>query len=69
MSKNEIAAAEELLLGWLQSSADPVSPIDLLSRPRPADVSPLGIRNAMWNLVDSGAARVTRDERLEPADR
>ncbi|HYH83682.1 MAG TPA: hypothetical protein VEX86_28060 [Longimicrobium sp.] len=66
MSKSEIEAAEKLLLDWLRSSDQPVSPIDLLSRPRPDDVSPLGIRNAMWNLVDSGAARVTRDECLEP---
>jgi hypothetical protein len=66
MSKNEIAAAEELLLEWLRNSEQPVSPIELLTRPRPDDVSPLGIRNAMWNLVDRGAARVTRDERLEP---
>jgi len=69
MSKNEIAAAEELLLEWLRSAEQPVSPIDLLSRPRPHEVSPLGIRNAMWNLVESGAARVTGDERLEPVRR
>lgn len=66
MSKNETAAAEALLLDWLRKSEHPISPIDLLSRPRPEGVSPLGIRNALWNLVDRGAARVTRDECLEP---
>lgn len=65
MSKDEVAAAEELLLGWLREADQPVSPIDLLRRDRPDWMSPLGIRNALWNLVDRGAARVTRDESLE----
>jgi hypothetical protein len=66
MSKKEIAAAEELLLGWLREADRPVSPIELLRRERPEDVSPLGIRNALWNIVDRGAARLTPDECLEP---
>lgn len=66
MSKDEIAAAEELLLGWLREADQPVSPIDLLRRDRPASVSPLGIRHALWNIVDRGDARLTRDACLQP---
>jgi hypothetical protein len=66
MSKNEIAAAEQLLLRWLREADRPVSPIELLRRDRPAGVSPLGIRNALWNIVDRGDARMTRDACLEP---
>jgi hypothetical protein len=67
MSKNEVTAAEELLLGWLREADHPVSPIDLLRRPRPEGVSPLGIRNAIWNIVDRGDARLTPDRSLEAA--
>ena len=67
MSKKEIAAAEELLLGWLREADRPVSPIDLLRRERPAGVSPLGIRSALWNIVDRGDARLTEDRSLEAA--
>ena len=66
MSKKEIAAAEALLLGWLREADRPVSPIDLLRRERPEGVSPLGIRNALWNIVDRGDARMTRNACLEP---
>ena len=65
MSKDEITAAEELLLGWLREADRPVSPIELPRRDRPDSVSALGIRHALWNLVDRGVARVTRDECLE----
>jgi hypothetical protein len=64
MSTQEIDAAEQLLLTWLGQSNGPVSPRDLLQRERPRDVSPLGIRNALWSLVDRGKARVTPDRRL-----
>lgn len=63
MSKDEIAAAEELLLGWLREADHP---IELLRRDRPDSVSPLGIRHALWNIVDRGVARLTPDECLEP---
>ena len=66
MSKDEIAAAEELLLGWLREADRPVSPIELLRRDRPNSVSSIGIRHALWNIVDSGVARLTPDECLEP---
>jgi hypothetical protein len=68
MSNSDVAAAEELVLGWLREEGRPMSPIDLLRRPRPHGVSPLGIRNALWNIVDRGQARVTRNHYLEPAD-
>jgi len=65
MSNSDVAAAEELVLGWLREEGRPISPIDLLRRPRPHGVSPLGIRNALWNIVDRGDARLTPDRSLE----
>jgi hypothetical protein len=69
MSSQEISTAQELLLQWLRQAEHPVSPRDLLQRDRPEGVSALGIRSALWGLVDSGAARLTSDRQLEPTIR
>ena len=69
MSDNEISAAEEVLLDWMRQADRPVSRRDLLRRQPPEGVSPLGIRTALWSLVDRGAARETDDHRLEPTQR
>ncbi|HEX8244707.1 MAG TPA: hypothetical protein VF541_14470 [Longimicrobium sp.] len=69
MSNDEISAAEKALLDWLRAADSPVSRRDLLRREPPEGVSPLGVRSALWNLVDRGAARETADHRLEPTER
>lgn len=65
MSRAETEKAEELVRGWLTDAGRPISPRELLRRPRPADVGPLGLRAAVWNLVDRGVARMTSDRELE----
>lgn len=65
VSAQELALGEKVLLQWLVDAGAPVSPVDLLRRPRPEGLSPLAIRNAIWNLVDSGVARITPGRLLE----
>ena len=69
MARNEITPEETVLLQWLREEEGPVSPRQLLERQRPAGISSLGLRSALWRLVDRGAAQFTPDRKLEPTVR